>query len=294
MKKLLSFLLLSVVMLVLAACGSGEDTDTTANEGQPADNEEATEQTTETVTIKIGASHTPHAVILEKAKPILAEQGIELQIEEYQDYIMPNQDLESGEIDANYFQHIPYLENQIAENGYDFVNAGSIHIEPIGIYSKKYKSLDELPDGAEIIISNSVSDRGRILAMLETEGLIKLRDDIEKTAATVDDIVENPKNLVFKSENESPAPEMLVSLYNEGEGDAIAINSNFAIDAGISPIDESIAIEGTETPYKNVIAVRAEDKDKEAIKTLVEVLRSKEIQDFINEEWKGAVVPVSE
>ncbi|BDH62756.1 lipoprotein [Lysinibacillus sp. PLM2] len=295
MKKLLSFLLLSVVMLVLAACGSGEDTNTTANEGQTTDNAETTEeQTNETVTLKVGASHTPHAVILEKAKPILAEQGIELEIEEYQDYVMPNQDLESGEINANYFQHIPYLEGEIAQKGYDFVNAGAIHIEPIGIYSQKYKSLDELPDGAEIIISNSVTDRGRILAMLEKEGLIKLSDDIEKTAATVDDIVENPKNLVFKSENESPAPEMLVSLYNEGEGDAIAINSNFAIDAGINPLEESIAIEGSDSPYVNVIAVRSEDKDNEAIKKLVEVLRSQEIQDFILEEWKGAVVPVSE
>ncbi|TSI06860.1 MetQ/NlpA family ABC transporter substrate-binding protein [Lysinibacillus sp. BW-2-10] len=286
MKKLLSFLLLSVVVLALAACGSSEEEPAT----NASTDDEKTEET-ETTTLTVGASNGLHDLILEQAKPLLAEQGVDLVIEPYQDYVMPNQDLDSGELDANYFQHIPYLENEIAEKGYDFVNAGGIHIEPIGIYSQKYKSLDELPDGATIIISNSVTDQGRILSMLEVEGLIKLKDGIDKTAATLDDIVENPKNLVIDA---SSAPEMLVTYYEEGEGDAVVINSNFAIDASINPLEDSIAIEGSESPYVNVIAVRSEDKDNEAIKKLVDVLRTKEIQDFIIEEWGGAVVPVSE
>ncbi|SOC13217.1 D-methionine transport system substrate-binding protein [Ureibacillus xyleni] len=290
MKKLLSFLLLAVFVLALAACGTKED-DAATNSKATDEGTEETPTNSETVTLTVGASNGLHDIILEQAKPILAEEGIELVIEPYQDYVMPNQDLESGELDANYFQHIPYLETEIAQKGYDFVNAGGIHIEPIGIYSQKYKSLDELPDGATIIISNSVSDQGRILSLLETQGLIKLKDGIDKTAATVDDIIENPKNLEIDA---SSAPEMLVTYYEEGEGDAVVINSNFAIDAGINPVEDSIAIEGSESPYVNVIAVRAEDKDNEAIKRLIEVLHTDEIQNFILEEWGGAVVPVNE
>lgn len=281
MKKLLSFVILSVLVLALAACG-------TAKEDKKDHKKTASGETTKLV---VGASNTPHAVILEQAKPILAKEGIDLEIEEYQDYVLPNQDLETGDLDANFFQHIPYLEQEIKDKGYDFVNAGSIHIEPIGIYSQEYKSLDKLPDGATIIISNSVSDQGRILSLLEKEGLIKLKEGIDKTAATLDDIVENPKKLEIDA---SSAPEMLVQYYKNGEGDAVVINSNFAIDAGIKPLEDSIAIEGSDSPYVNIVAVRAEDKDNEAIKKLVEVLLSKEIQDFILEEWDGAVVPVTE
>ena len=239
----------------------------------------------------VGASNVPHAEILEKAKPILKEKGIDLEIVKFQDYVLPNKALADKDIDANYFQHIPYLESQKKEHGYDFVNAGGIHIEPIGIYSKKYKSLEELPDGATIIMSNSVADHGRILSLLETQGLIKLKDGIDKTKATLDDIVENPKNLKIEA---TDAPEMMVTYYENEEGDAVVINSNFAIDAGINPVKDSIAIEGSESPYVNVIAVRSGDENREEIKKLVEVLRSKEIQDFILEEWGGSVVPVSE
>ncbi|HWK24639.1 MAG TPA: MetQ/NlpA family ABC transporter substrate-binding protein [Ureibacillus sp.] len=284
MKKLLSFLLLSVVVLALAACGADkEESTSTTDDGKSASEEKTT--------IKIGASHTPHAVILEKAKDILAKEDIDLEIEEYQDYILPNEDLANGDLDANYFQHIPYLEQKVAEEGYDIVNAGGIHIEPIGIYSKKYKSLDELPDGATILISSSIPDHGRILSLLEAKGLIKLADGIDKTTATIDDIVENPKNLKIEP---SDAPEMMVTYYENDEGDAVVINSNFAIDAGINPIEDSIAIEGSESPYVNIIAVRSEDKENEAIKRLVEVLHSDEIQQFIIDEWGGSVVPVNE
>lgn len=288
MKKFLSLLFLSVIVLALAACGKDDEaTDKVTTD----DNSGATEETSDLSKLVVGASNGLHDLILEQAKPILADQGIELEIQPYQDYVMPNQDLESGDLDANYFQHIPYLELENAEKGYDFVNAGGIHIEPIGIYSKEYASVEELPKGATIIISNSVADQGRILSLFETLGLIKLADGIDKTAATVADIVENPKELVIDANS---VPEMLVQYYENGEGDAVVINSNFAIDAGINPVEDSIAIEGSESPYVNVIATRAGDENNEAIGKLIEVLRSQEIQDFILEEWGGSVVPVSE
>lgn len=193
-------------------------------------------------------------------------------------------------MDANYFQHIPYLESQKKEHGYDFVNAGGIHIEPIGVYSKKYKTLEELPKGATILMSSSVADHGRILTMLEKEGLIKLKDGVKKEEATVEDIAENKKDLKFDYNYEAA---LLPQAYNNGEGDAVLINSNYAIDAGLNPLKDSIAIEDKDSPYVNVIAVRKGDEDKEKIKALVEVLHSKEIQDFILKEWGGAVVPVN-
>jgi D-methionine transport system substrate-binding protein len=284
MKKWLSVLLSLAIALVLAACGTS-DKASTGEEGGKESKEEGKKE------LVVGASNVPHAEILEEAKPLLAEKGIDLKIETFQDYVLPNKALDDKELDANYFQHIPYLEAQKKEHGYDFVNAGGIHIEPIGIYSKKYKSLDELPEGAHIIMSNSVADHGRILTMLENEGLIKLKEGVNKTEATLEDIVDNPKKLKFDTEYE---PSLLPQIFNNGEGDAVLINSNYAIDAGLNPIEDSIAIEDKESPYVNVIAVRKGDENKEEIKALVEVLHSKEIQDFILEKYDGAVVPVSE
>lgn len=273
MKKFVAGILLSVSAITLAACGGGDESS--SGEG----NKE----------LVVGASNVPHAEILEKAKPLLEEKGIDLEIETYQDYILPNEDLENGDLDANYFQHIPYFESQMADHGYKFANAGGIHIEPIGVYSKKYKSLDELPKGATILISNSVADHGRILSMLEAEGLITLKDGIDKTAAEVKDIVDNPKDLQFDAEYEAS---LLVQMYENEEGDAVLINSNYAIDAGINPLEDSIAIENTDSPYVNIIAVQEGNENNKEIKALVEVLKSKEIQDFILEEWGGSVVPV--
>ena len=279
MKKFLTGILLAVLVLALAACGAKDDKNGSAS-GSDEDSK----------VIKVGASNVPHAEILEEAKPLLKEKGYDLEIEPYQDYVLPNQDLDSGDLDANYFQHIPYMETQIADHGYDFTNAGSIHIEPIGVYSKKYKSLDELPEGATILISNSVADHGRVLAMLEAEGLIKLKDGVDKTKAEVKDIVDNPKNIQFDANYEAA---LLPQMYNSEEGDAVLINSNYAIDAGINPMEDSIALEESDSPYVNIIAVNTGDEDKPAIKALVEVLTSKEIQDFILDKWKGSVVPVT-
>ncbi len=288
-KKHLTLLAVPTLAVALAACGSDEKD--TATDKTTVTETETEKETAEETTLVVGASYGLHDIILEQAKPILEEEGIKLQIEPYQDYVLPNEHLDTGDLDANYFQHIPYLNNAIAENGFDFVSAGGIHVEPMAIYSTKYKSLDELPEGATIIISNSVAEQGRILSLLEANGLIKLAEGVEKSAAELKDIVENPKNLNIDA---SSAPEMLVQYYQNNEGDAVVINSNFAIDAGISPVEDSIAIEDGASEYVNVIAVRAEDKDNEAIARLVEVLRSEEIQEFILEEWNGAVLPVSE
>ncbi|MCM3639255.1 MetQ/NlpA family ABC transporter substrate-binding protein [Sporosarcina luteola] len=284
MKKVLSALLLTVLVLALAACGT-KDKEDGASGSKNADggNKESTK-------IVVGASNTPHAGILEKVKPLLKEKGIDLEIETYQEYILPNKDLESGVLDANYFQTIPYLESQIADFDYDFVNAGGIHIEPMGVYSKEYKSLDELPDGATVLMSNSVSDHGRVLEMLEENGLITLAEGVDKVKAELTDIVDNPKNLKFEPDYEAA---LLPTLYNNNEGDAVLINSNYAIDAGLNPLEDSIAIEKTDSPYVNVITVRSGDEDNEAIKALVEVLTSEEIQEFILKEWGGSVVPVN-
>ncbi|MGG0889872.1 MetQ/NlpA family ABC transporter substrate-binding protein [Cytobacillus horneckiae] len=280
MKKWLSTLLIVAVALVIAACGTSNEDEGGSGQGSEG-----------TKTLKIGASNVPHAEILTEAKPLLEEKGIELDITTFQDYIVPNQALESEDIDANYFQHIPYLESQKEEHGYDFVNAGGIHIEPIGVYSEKYDSLDDLPERATIIMSSSVPDHGRILTMLEKEGLITLKADVEKTVATIEDIEDNPKKLKFDTEYEAS---LLPQIYNNGEGDAVLINSNYAIDAGLNPLEDAIALEAEESPYVNVIAVRNGDEDKEEIKALIEVLHSQEIQDFILEKYNGAVVPVKE
>ncbi|HLS08998.1 MetQ/NlpA family ABC transporter substrate-binding protein [Lentibacillus sp.] len=268
MKKGLAFVSLLTV-LFLVACGGSGDGDSTE--------------------IKVGASSTPHAQILEEAKPLLEEEGITLTIEEYQDYVLPNEDLSNGEIDANYFQHIPYLEGQIADIGYDFTHLGGIHIEPMGIYSKDFSSIDEIPEGAEVLMSRSVADHGRVLGLLEKEGLIKLADDVDTVDATTDDIVENPKNLTFSYDYDAAT---LPNLYETEENTLVAINTNYAIGAELNPMEDALILEGEESPYVNVVAVKKENEDNEAINTLVDVLHSEEIQNFITEEFDGAIVPV--
>lgn len=265
--------------LLLAACGNSENAGDTSNGN------------TEETTIKIGASNTPHAEILEFAAPILEEEGVTLDISTYNDYVVPNVALDEGDLDANYFQHVPFFEAAVAENDYDFVNAGGIHLEPIGLFSQEYASLDELPDGATILVSSNQSDWGRIIAIFQEAGLVSVDEGTDLTTATFDDITENSKNLVFEYEND---PALMPTLYTQGEGDVVAINSNFAVDQGLNPLEDSIALESESSPYANIIAVRSEDKDNEAITKLVEVLRSQEVQDYILETWDGAVVPVTE
>ena len=186
------------------------------------------------------------------------------------------------------------LEKQIKwmeENGYDFVNAGSIHIEPLAIFSQRYESLEDVEDGATVLVSNNQSDWGRIIGIFQEAGLVTVKEGVDLTTATFEDIDENPKNLTFEYEND---PALMTTLYQQDEAELIAINSNFAVDQDISPLDDSIAIESSSSPYANIIAVRSEDAEDPAILKLVETLKSKDVQDFILEEWDGAVVPVTE
>lgn len=273
---------------LLAACGNGtEDADTDADTGT----EDTAETDEETITLTVGATPTPHGEILEFVAPRLEEEGIELDIITYTDYPLINQALDTGDLDANYFQHIPYFEGEIEANGYDLANAGGIHIEPIGAYSQRHESLQDLPDGADILISSNVPDWGRILEIFANEGLITLDDSVDVTEADFDDIVENERNLNFDAEYD---PALTPTLLANDQGDVIFINSNFAVDHDLNPIEDSIAIQeiDADSPYANIIAVRSEDLDSEAIATLVEVLREQETQDYILDTWGGSVVPV--
>lgn len=278
MKKWLGFLIALSLVLALAACGSSSSTNN------------ATDSSKNETTLVVGASPVPHAEILEQAKPILKKQGINLVIKTFNDYVLPNKALQSKELDANYFQHLPYLEQQIKDNGYDFVSAGGIHIEPIGIYSNKYKNLKDLPNGAHVIMSNSVSDQGRLLSLLEANGLITLKSGIDKTKATIHDIASNPKNLKIDANYD---PSLLPQIYKNGEGDAVLINSNFALGAGLNPMKDAIVLEGSKSPFVNIVVVRKGDENKPAIKELVKVLQSKQIQNWIIKKYKGAVVPAA-
>ncbi|WP_059105946.1 MetQ/NlpA family ABC transporter substrate-binding protein [Shouchella shacheensis] len=286
MKKFLQVIGVAVVSTALAACGGGEDNGD--NGGAAEEGDEG-----ETTTLSIIASNIPHAEILEEAEPLLEEEGIELDLDIADDYIFPNIALESEEVDANYFQHRPYLEDQMEENEeYDFVEAGAIHLEPMGLYSQDYDSPEDLPDGAEILMSNSVADHGRAFAILEDAGLIELSEDAG-VDATEDDIVDNPKNLTFTANVEA---ELLPQMYNNNEAEAVMINSNYALEADLNPVEDSIAIEegDADNPYVNLVVVRNGDENNEAIQTLVEVLQSEKIQTFIEEEYDGAVIPVTE
>ncbi len=276
MKKIFGIATTLLLTAALAACGTGSNSgssDSSAAEG-------------ESTKLVIGASVTPHAEILEQAKPLLAEEGIDLEIKTFDDYVLPNKALENGDIDANYFQHIPYLNKQIADNGYDFVNAGAIHIEPMGLYSKRISDISELEDGATVLTSTSESDLGRILTILQDADLITLKDGVDTETATFDDIAENPKNLEFKHDVD---PSLLATAYQNDEADLIAINANFAFGIDLNPADDSVLLEADNSPYVNVIAVRSGDEDSDKIKKLIEVLHSDEIKDFVEKQWQGSV-----
>lgn len=268
MKKLVVLLVIGFISVVLAACGSDN-----ADEN----------------VIKVGATSTPHAEVLEEAQPILEEEGITLEIEEYTDYSLPNQDLVDGTIDANYFQHTPFLETEIADKGYEIVDIGGVHLEPMGVYSKNIPSIDDIEEGTEVIISRNVPDHGRILSLFEANGLITLADGVDKASATVEDIVDNPLDLTFSADVN---PEFLIEAYENEEDALVAINTNYAIEANLSPIDDALFMEDSNSQYVNIVVARAEDQEDENLNKLVEVLQSEEIQTFITENYDGEVIPV--
>ena len=280
-KKLLALLLGLTLCLSLAACGGDSAADSGAADTGAA---EEGGDSGETVTLTVAASPTPHAVILEQCVPILAEQGIDLVINQYSDYVVPNTAVEDGDEDANYFQHLPYLEEFNETRGTHLVSVAGVHIEPMGIYAGKTASLDELADGAVIGIPNDPTNEGRALLLLEAQGLITL-DDSSNLSATPNNIVDNPKNLQFEEIEAQTLPSSLPDL------DLAIINSNYALGAGLNPMTDALAIESGDSPYVNVLVVKEGNEDNEAVQALVAALQSDTIRDFITEEFGGAVVP---
>jgi len=234
-------------------------------------------------TIRVGVTAGPHAQILEAAKPVAAKAGLDIKIIEFTDYVIPNQALAGGDLEANSFQHLPYLENQIKDRGYKLVSVADTVVYPIGIYSKKVKSLEELKKGATFAIPNDPTNGGRVLLLLQSQGLLKIRPDAGLKASPVD-IVENPKSLKIVELDAAQLPRSLDDV------DAAAVNTNFAIEAGLDPAKDPIARESAESPYANIIAVRAEDKDKPWVAALVKAYRSPEVKAFVDEKFKKTVV----
>lgn len=238
--------------------------------------------------IKVAASATPHSEILEQVKPILEEQGYDLQVTVFDDYVQPNEVVESGEFDANYFQHIPYLNSFNEEKGTHLVNAGGIHYEPFGIYPGTKASLDEVADGDSIAVPNDTTNEARALLLLQDNGLITLKDDAG-LEATVNDIVDNPYNLEIVELEAAQVPRVV------GEVAFVVLNGNYALEAGYSVAKDSIAYESTDSEaaktYVNVIAVKEGNENSAKIKALVEALKSDAIKTYINDTYDGAVIP---
>lgn len=267
MKKFLSIALVCVLALTLfAGCGKTEEADTK---------------------IVVGASPTPHAEILEFVKEALADKGYEMEIVQYTDYVQPNVALDSGDLDANYFQHLPYLDQYNAENGTTLISAGGIHYEPLGLYPGKTKSIDAIAEGAQVAVPNDATNEARALLLLETLGWIKLNPEVGINA-TVNDITENPMNLNIL---EIEAAQLARSL---ADVDFAVINGNYAIQAGLSASTDALAKEEADSlaaeTYANIIAVRDGEADNDKIKALIDVLQTEEVRKFLEETYAGAVI----
>lgn len=295
-KKLLSLLVAGVLVTgALTGCGAAKEETTEAPATEAASETEDTEATeaenTENTVIKIAASPTPHAEILTKAKDILAEQGYDLEITEFEDYVQPNEVVESGEFDANYFQHIPYLDSYNEEKGTHIVNAGGIHYEPFGIYPGTKTSLDDLADGDTIAVPNDTTNEARALLLLQDNGIITLKEGAG-LEATVNDIAENPKNIEIVELEAAQVARVV------GENAFVVLNGNYALEAGFSVGKDALAYEKSDSEaaktYVNIIGVKEGNENNEAIKALVDVLKSDEIKNYINETYDGAVIPFEE
>ena len=299
-KKVLSGILASVLAVsVLAGCGSKTEDNSQAADNSTTPVTEAAETTesadTTTVeskgTIKVAASATPHAEILAAAKPILAEQGWDLEVTEFDDYVLPNEVVESGEMDANYFQHVPYLDSFNEEKGTHLVEVGKIHYEPFGIYPGTKSSLEDIADGDVIAVPNDTTNEARALLLLQDNGIITLKEGAG-LEATVNDIAENPYNIKI----EELAAESVARV--TGEVAYVVLNGNYALQAGFSVSKDALAYEKSDSEaaktYVNVIVVKEGNEDNEGVKALVDVLKSDEIKQFINDKYDGAVIPFEE
>ena len=303
MKKVSLVLAAVLTAAALSACGGNGAAETTAASAAEttAQAESKAEETKAEETkaeeskasgdlekMVVGASPAPHAEILEAAKPLMAEKGYDLQVMVYSDYVQPNNALDAGDLDANYFQHLPYLESFNEQQGTKLVSAAAIHYEPFGIYAGKTASLEEVADGAVVAVPNDVTNEARALLLLEAQGLITLKEGAG-LEATKNDIAENPKNLEIMEVEAAQIPRVLPDV------DLAVINGNYAIEAGLK-VSDALAIEDAEsisaTTYGNVLAVREGEEETDKTKALVEVLTSEEIKTFIDETYEGAVVPL--
>lgn len=300
MKKLISATLAASLALSLAACGSSASTDSVAASSEATSTEstaassEAAESTAETselagTTLKVAASPTPHAEILNAAKDILAEQGIDLEVIEFTEYVQPNLVTESGEVDANYFQHKPYLDGFNVEQGTHLVSVGPVHYEPLGIYPGKSSDLENIADGATIAIPSDTTNEARALQLLATQGLITVRDDAGLTA-TINDITENPHNIKFEEIEAAQLPRTVQDV------DFAVINGNYALAAGFSVKNDALATEDASSEaaqtYANILAVKEGRENDPAIQALYAALTSDKVKDYINSTYDGAVVPI--
>lgn len=262
MKKLI---LLSLAALSLVACSQ-------------------TKEAQETRTLKVGATPVPHAQLLELIDGDLEAQGIDLEIVEFNDYLTPNLALADGSIDANFFQHEPYLIDNMETNNLDLVSLGAVHIEPLALYSDKFTSIEDLPEGGEILIPNDPTNGARALMLLADNGLISLEDP-DDIKATEKNITANPKNFKFTALEAAAIP----SSYKDA--DAAIINSNFALNADLVPTEDGLIIEGKDNPFANIVAVRAGEENDEDLQALIKAFQSDKVKKYIEEEFKGEIIP---
>ena len=297
MKKLISAVLAGALALSLAACGSTASSTAASSEAassEAAVSESAAESTADSTdlsgtTIKVAASPVPHAEILGVAKDILAEQGITLEIIEYTDYVQPNMVTESGEVDANYFQHTPYLDSFNEENGTHLVSVGAIHYEPFGLFAGKTATLDELADGAKIAVPNDTTNEARALQLLAAQGIITLKEGAGLTA-TKNDIAENPHNVDIVEMEAAQLPRTLADV------DFAVINGNYAAEAGLNAATDALAVEDASSEaaqtYANILVVKEGNENNPAIQALLDALQNEAVRDFIEENYQGAVVAI--
>jgi len=265
-----SLLLSAAAVLTLAACGQGAGKKA-GGEGAP---------------LLVGATAVPHAEILEQVKPILAAEGVPIEIKVFNDYVQPNVQLAEKRLDVNYFQTKPYLDEFNTARGTTLITVAGIHVEPLGLYSRKHKTLAELPNGAQVVLPNDASNTGRALLLLQAAGLITLKDP-QNPLQTVRDIAANPKGLKFQEVEAATIPRILPQV------DGAVINTNYALDAGLKPKTDALQLEGADSPYVNYLVARPDNQDDPRVQALAKALRGQAIKDFIASKYEGAVIPAA-
>ena len=284
-KWLASALVATLAIGLLAGCGGGDSSEPASSAASTA----AESSSSDDKTITIGASPSPHAVILNQFADAFAEEGYTLEVVEFTDYVQPNNALEAGDLDANYFQHGPYLDNFNEENGTHLVAACEVHYEPMGIFSDKYDNLDSIPDGAQVAVPNDTTNEARALLLLQENGLITLKEGADITATALD-IEENPKNLEIVELEAAQIPRSLADV------DIAVVNGNYALDAGLA-FDDALVVEAADSlaaqTYANIVAVREGEENSEKTQVIKKILTSDECKQFITDHFEGAVLPIT-